>query len=513
MATISDEGELTSEMRGEELLPLVSTPPGRPYRFKIAGSAIGAFLMLVGGIALCSSQTTPSVLAMPGLVGLAGKKNAKGEDKEFDAMGAGTCCHLEKTDHTVHGHHTSDVKHMEKDACRDECANSKTCSAFEYCETCHTRCELHHKAIHSLKCVSNVNPANFECFVKKGGGSGAFCGQDQHVVSNECQPCPAGTSNPPGDDATGHATTCAAIKCEENQHVVSNACKPCEPGTRRAAGDDASGDDTTCDVIKCEDNQHVVSHACQSCEAGTTKSAGDDASGDDTVCDALKCEENQHVTSHACQSCEKGTTKAAGDDASGDDTTCDAIKCEENQHVATHACQSCEEGTTNAAGDDASGGDTTCDAITCKENEHVVSHACQPCESGKTNAAGDDASGADTNCQAPVRGNCYQCGDADTGTPCSVRELLLGKPLPCPDSKPLCMNDVRQDGTSRYTIKRCVSLEVCRTDWFAESSDLSRCATFDPDKGAEVTLDCHFCCRGAECNKGYRPPRDTWWKP
>eukprot|EP00931_Biecheleriopsis_adriatica_P024014 TRINITY_DN15059_c0_g1_i2.p1 TRINITY_DN15059_c0_g1~~TRINITY_DN15059_c0_g1_i2.p1 ORF type:complete len:419 (-),score=63.25 TRINITY_DN15059_c0_g1_i2:113-1312(-) len=399
MATISDEGELTSEMRGEELLPLVSTPPGRPYRFKIAGSAIGAFLMLVGGIALCSSQTTPSVLAMPGLVGLAGKKNAKGEDKEFDAMGAGTCCHLEKTDHTVHGHHTSDVKHMEKDACRDECANSKTCSAFEYCETCHTRCELHHKAIHSLKCVSNVNPANFECFVKKGGGSGAFCGQDQHVVSNECQPCPAGTSNPPGDDATGHATTCAAIKCEENQHVVSNACKPCEPGTRRAAGDDASGDDTTCDATKCEENQHVVSHACQSCKAGTTK------------------------------------------------------------------------------------------------------------------AAGDDASGADTNCQAPVRGNCYQCGDADTGTPCSVRELLLGKPLPCPDSKPLCMNDVRQDGTSRYTIKRCVSLEVCRTDWFAESSDLSRCATFDPDKGAEVTLDCHFCCRGAECNKGYRPPRDTWWKP
>jgi len=76
---------------------------------------------------------------------------------------------------------------------------------------------------------------------------GGFCGVNQHVVSNTCVACPAGTTNAPGDNASGENTSCDATLCAADQHVVSNTCVACPAGTTNAPGDNASGEDTACD--------------------------------------------------------------------------------------------------------------------------------------------------------------------------------------------------------------------------------------------------------------------------
>jgi formylglycine-generating enzyme required for sulfatase activity len=72
--------------------------------------------------------------------------------------------------------------------------------------------------------------------------------------------------------------------CEANERVVNNACVPCPAGTTNAAGDNASGSNTTCDAVICGEDERVESNACVPCPAGTTNEAGDDASGADTTC-------------------------------------------------------------------------------------------------------------------------------------------------------------------------------------------------------------------------------------
>jgi len=73
-------------------------------------------------------------------------------------------------------------------------------------------------------------------------------------------PCPAGTTNAAGDDASGTDTTCDATLCAANAYVSANACVPCPAGTTNAAGDDASGTDTTCDTAPLS-NARTFPHA------------------------------------------------------------------------------------------------------------------------------------------------------------------------------------------------------------------------------------------------------------
>ena len=74
----------------------------------------------------------------------------------------------------------------------------------------------------------------------------SICGVDEYVSANTCVPCPAGTTNAAGDDASGSDTNCDITYCSIDQYVSSNACVACAAGTTNAAGDDASGSDTTC---------------------------------------------------------------------------------------------------------------------------------------------------------------------------------------------------------------------------------------------------------------------------
>ena len=85
------------------------------------------------------------------------------------------------------------------------------------------------------------------------------CGEDQYVsLDHECEPCPPGTVNIAGDDATGAATECDPILCLVNQHVVGNQCVDCPSGTVNIAGDNASGGDTNCVPMVCEYPQNIT---------------------------------------------------------------------------------------------------------------------------------------------------------------------------------------------------------------------------------------------------------------
>ncbi len=75
----------------------------------------------------------------------------------------------------------------------------------------------------------------------------APCGRDWHVEQGTCAPCPAGSTNEPGDDPAGGDTFCDPVFCARNEHVVSHDCVPCPEGSTNDPGDDATGQDTSCD--------------------------------------------------------------------------------------------------------------------------------------------------------------------------------------------------------------------------------------------------------------------------
>ncbi|MBL93593.1 MAG: hypothetical protein CMH56_17465 [Myxococcales bacterium] len=118
-----------------------------------------------------------------------------------------------------------------------------------------------------------------------GHGDDTLCLIDEYVSSHVCTPCPAGTSNMAGDDASGNDTFCSPILCGVNEFVANHICTPCPAGSTNARFDDASGADTICDATLCDEDHYVSNHVCTPCAFGATNAANDDASGVDTLCD------------------------------------------------------------------------------------------------------------------------------------------------------------------------------------------------------------------------------------
>jgi len=192
-----------------------------------------------------------------------------------------------------------------------------------------------------------------------------WCALGEFVSSNQCAPCPPGTVNAPGDDASGPDTLCDPLLCAEGEFVSSNQCAPCPPGTANPPGDDASGPDTQCAPVSCEDGERVQANACVPCPPGSVRGPGDDATAGDTECDPVLCEGGEFVLAHACAACPAGSLNEPGDDASGPDTQCDPVLCAEDESVVSNQCVACAPETFNAPGDDATAGDTECARDPC----------------------------------------------------------------------------------------------------------------------------------------------------
>jgi hypothetical protein len=124
-----------------------------------------------------------------------------------------------------------------------------------------------------------------------------LCPENYHVRWNECKACPAGASNPAGDDASVEDgnTACGADICNAGEHVALDddgnyVCAPCDTanGWTRQAGDDlveqaSKGETTDCFPRKCLVNQYVTDdHGCADCPAGTINANNDDCTGDST---------------------------------------------------------------------------------------------------------------------------------------------------------------------------------------------------------------------------------------
>ena len=122
-----------------------------------------------------------------------------------------------------------------------------------------------------------------------------FCSDNEYVASNVCTVCPAGESNPAGDEQNGADNTCSCTASSTSSKDGSDGTFYCINGGI-TGGTTGSCTCTSCDTgyegdnchtaILCAANQRVVSKACTACAPGATNAAGDDASGSDTTCAA-----------------------------------------------------------------------------------------------------------------------------------------------------------------------------------------------------------------------------------
>jgi hypothetical protein len=79
------------------------------------------------------------------------------------------------------------------------------------------------------------------------------CSINQNVVNGKCKACPAGGTNPAGDDSLDYNTVCkfdALQICKQNFHVKDGYCQPCPAGLANNAGDKNDKGDTQCDDNK-----------------------------------------------------------------------------------------------------------------------------------------------------------------------------------------------------------------------------------------------------------------------
>ncbi|MFK7989144.1 MAG: DUF1554 domain-containing protein [Sandaracinaceae bacterium] len=329
------------------------------------------------------------------------------------------------------------------------------------------------------------------------------CLEDQRVEANACVNCPTNGTRAAGDLPTGANTMCTCnpgttgdgtsvcmpILCDAGQRVQDNACVACPANSSNPSGDDASGDNTACmcdtgfggdgttecRVGACNPDFRVASNACVACPANSTNAGGDDTAGVDTDCDCnpgtagdgrtmctpILCAASERVQDNACVACPARSTNAADDDASGGNTACDCdpgtmgpgtaacvpILCPANQRVQNNACVACPAMSTNAANDDASGINTACDCnpgtvgagttsacvpITCPANERVVANTCVACPPRSANAAGDNASGGDTLCDC-LPGTTGDGSSACTPITCAANQRVQDRVcVPCP---------------------------------------------------------------------------------
>ena len=126
-----------------------------------------------------------------------------------------------------------------------------------------------------------------------------FCSDNEYIASNVCTVCPAGESNPAGDEQNGADNTCSCTASSTSSKDGSDGTFYCINGGI-TGGTTGSCTCTSCDTgyegdnchtaILCAANQRVVSNACTACGEGTQNAAGDEVSGADTTCVSIRAE-------------------------------------------------------------------------------------------------------------------------------------------------------------------------------------------------------------------------------
>lgn len=102
-----------------------------------------------------------------------------------------------------------------------------------------------------------------------GNGEPIFCGHDENVMNHVCVPCPEGSTNEPGDDASGSDTTCDTIN---HPPVINSLFFVPEIVTNETSSVcleidvyDEDDDEITVDVTWIINSEHVITQPADIC--------------------------------------------------------------------------------------------------------------------------------------------------------------------------------------------------------------------------------------------------------
>ena len=315
-------------------------------------------------------------------------------------------------------------------------------------------------------------------------------GEYQDIVGQtECKNC-SGT-------VSADRTQCATTSCVVNQHVLSNVCVACPAGTTNAAGDDASGANTTCATCAAGTFQDGTdSTVCKDCTAGTFQ----DGTGS-TVCKDCTAGTFQDGTgSTVCKDCTAGTFQ----DGTGS-TVCKNCGVGQYQDgVGQTSCKQCQQGYCPEG---------ATEQLSCPVG-HMIDTGrtnCTQCTEGKFQSLSNQMSC--TNCKSRTRGStgqlfeyyqdnkgqtkCKRCDgsviDNSDGVPlakCAATCTFAANPHICPFTK-----ELRDTGgiPTACTTETCTNLECCQENKVRKAKVATRAdntgktllAIFDTVSGAD----------------------------
>ena len=187
-----------------------------------------------------------------------------------------------------------------------------------------------------------------------------FCSDNEYVASNVCTVCPAGESNPAGDEQNGADNTCSCT-------ASSTSSKDGSDGTFYCINGGTAGGTTGLCTCTCSAGYSGTN--CQTADACSASSTSSKDGSDGTFYCINGGITGGTTGSCTCTSCDTGYE---GDNCHT------AILCAANQRVVSKACTACAPGATNAAGDDASGSDTTCAADSSSSNSSSPANPSSP---------------------------------------------------------------------------------------------------------------------------------------
>ncbi|CAL1526526.1 unnamed protein product [Lymnaea stagnalis] len=83
----------------------------------------------------------------------------------------------------------------------------------------------------------------------------------------------------------------------------------------------------------------------------------------------------------------------------------------------------------------------------------------------------------------------------------------------CPPDEPYCLNTVVNEVIgNRHISKTCGSERDCVLLWSDQSSNDTRCRSYDVDQVYNEAFSCYYCCEGNNCNSQVVPLEHTHFR-
>ncbi|XP_048245368.1 uncharacterized protein LOC124138448 isoform X2 [Haliotis rufescens] len=348
--------------------------------------------------------------------------------------------------------------------------------------------------------------------------TGGMISRSTHLPDTSHNPTPtASTTSTPATTSTGGMTSRST-----HLPVTTKPVDPCQDHDPICS--------TMMGICSSSVGRYMCGKTCNSCSTGTIKPV-DPCQDHDPICSTMMdiCSNpvGRYMCGKTCNSCSTGTTKPV-DPCQDHDPVCTTIVGICNNPIGPHMCgKTCNSCSTAAATTGIPSAPTTTSATTTATTPAAKSGSSSSTISvstlsvstppaatnGNTSAHVTTASARTSTTGKPSHRTCYQCGDINKGTFCTIGQIIMPSSSPCPADKAFCMTDLFHhiDGSTKY-IRRCVAQVMCLRQWYQQTSDKSECVDVDPTT-ISTDITCRYCCTTDDCNSGNMPVRNTLYKP